>query len=213
MAADSISGGAADIAEAHRRLLADKTLQFDLTSRAPPPTAKTPGWLEALGRFIEALSGPLEFLFWAAVALAVAMLLYFIVREATGARWQARFKRRKGAREAEAPDWRPSPTFARLQLAEADRLAALGQYDEAAHHLLLHTIQDVEDHRPRSIRPAYTSREIARMPLLPGGAREAFGRIAGIVETSLFGGRRLGAEAFAECRSAYEAFALAERGS
>lgn len=46
---------------------------------------------------------------------------------------------------------------------------------------------------------------------MPTAAREAFWRIAVAVERSLFGGRPLDAEGFAECRRAYEAFAFAER--
>jgi hypothetical protein len=93
-------------------------------------------------------------------------------------------------------------------LAQADELAAQGLYAEAAHHLLLHSIQDVEDHRPRAIRPALTARDIAALDQLPPTPREAFTRIAQAVERSLFGGRPLDKEGFAECRSAYEAFAF-----
>jgi hypothetical protein len=203
----SISGAPADVAEAHRSLLADKTLQFDLTSRPLPKTAEAPEWLKMLGRLIEALSGPLQILFWGMVALAVLALIYFIVREATGLRWRGRFRRGQEG-EAPAPDWRPTEAAARLLLAEADRLAAAGRFADAAHHLLLHSIQEVEDRRPRSIRPAFTSREIARLNQLPAEARTAFGRIAAVVETSLFGGRPLGADEFADCRKAYQDFAL-----
>lgn len=196
-----------DIAEAHRLLLSDKTLQFDLTARAPPRVIEPPGWLEALGRLLQALGGPLQLLFWVLVAAAVAMLLYFIVREAVGGRWRSRFRAAR-SKDAAAPDWRPSAAAARLMLADADRLAAQGRFAEAAHHLLLHSIQDVEDHRPRAIRPALTSREISRLGILSAEARAAFGRIATVVETSLFGERPLTADDFATCRRAYEAFAL-----
>lgn len=207
MASESTTGAPADVAEAHRQLLADKTLQFDLTSRPLPKVSEPPGWLRALGRLIDALSGPLEIVFWILVGLAVAMLLYFIVREAIGPRWRRRFKSAKTA-DAAAPEWRPTAAAARLLLAEADRLAAAGRFDEAAHHLLLHSIQEVQDHRPRAIRPALTSREIGRLGILPAEARTAFGRIAAVVETSLFGGRPLGQAEFSECRQAYESFAL-----
>ena len=75
----------------------------------------------------------------------------FVVREILRTQWKRRGKGPKPGVEA-AVDWRPKEARARLLLAEADALAAQGLYSEAAHHLLLHSIQDVEDHRPRAIR-------------------------------------------------------------
>ena len=62
--------------------------------------------------------------------------------------------------------------------------------------------------RPRSIKPALTSRNIAELDALPVSARPAFSRIARSVERSFFGGREVDAGDFAECRRAYEAFAI-----
>lgn len=195
---------AADFAEAHRRLLADKSLQFEFASPRPPP--KPPGWLQAMADFIEAMGPVLKLLFWAGLIAAVALIAFFIAREILAARWGGRGK--AGRRGQAAFEWRPDPAAARLLLEEVDRLAAEGRYAEAAHHLLLHSIQDLGDRRPLAVRPSLTSRDIARMEVLPAEARAAFSAIAAVVERSLFGGRAVDGSDFAECRRAYEAFAL-----
>jgi len=134
-------------------------------------------------------------------------VLAFVIREILRVRWSGRARSVKPG-EAPVADWRPKEARARLLLAEADALAAKGLYGEAAHHLLLHSIQDVEDHRPRAIRPALTSRDIARLEAIPEQPKAAFTRIAELVEHTLFGGETLDAEGFAEARRSYETFAF-----
>jgi hypothetical protein len=60
------------------------------------------------------------------------------------------------------------------------------------------------------VRPALTSRDIARLDAMPGEARTAFGRIAEAVERSFFGGRAVDADVFGRCRADYQAFAFSE---
>jgi hypothetical protein len=194
---------AVDLTEAHRRLLADKTLQFDF-GQAPPPPKPPPDWLVRLLEFIAPM---MKYVFWGLLILAALLIIAFLLREVIKVRWQGR-ARKLGASAQAADAWRPQAARARVLLAEADALAAQGLFAEAAHHLLLHSIQDVEDHRPRTIRPALTSRDIARLEAIPPEPKAAFHRIAQLVETSLFGGRSLGADGFAECRRAYETFAF-----
>jgi hypothetical protein len=67
--------------------------------------------------------------------------------------------------------WRPDAAVARVLLADADALAAKGRYAEAAHLLLRRSVQDIEGSRPRLVRPALTSRDIAAHPGLPDAAR------------------------------------------
>jgi hypothetical protein len=193
----------ADLAEAHRRLLADKTLQFDFGA-APPPPKPPPDWLQQLIAFLAPI---MKYVFWGFVVAIAVLIVAFLVRELIRIRWRGR-ARKGGSGPAATADWRPQAARARLLLAEADALAAKGLYAEAAHHLLLHSIQDVEDHRPRAIRPALTSRDIAALEAIPPEPKAAFGRIAQLVERSLFGGRPLDADGFAECRRAYQAFAF-----
>jgi hypothetical protein len=191
------------LAEAHRKLLADRSFQFDF-AQPPPPPRPTPPWLQ---RLMEFLAPYLQYIFWGLVILAGALVLAFLVREILRVRWKRRAKAARPG-QAQTADWRPKEARARLLLAEADALAAKGLFGEAAHHLLLHSIQDVEDHRPRAIRPALTSRDIARLDAIPDQPKAAFTRIAELVEQSFFGGRTLDEDGFVEARRAYETFAL-----
>lgn len=209
MAADG-GATAGALAAAHARLLNDRAIQFGFTPPAKLPEFATPAWLTAIARWI---GGAAKFLapfaidlFWVGVAAALLGVLYLIVREVMGARFPLR-RRRRPARAAPA-DWRPEAFKARALLADADRLAGEGRFDEAAHLLLFRSIDDIEDRRPRLVRPALTARDIAALDAVPPAARGAFSQIGAAVERSLFGGHALDAAAFAACRAAYEAFAF-----
>jgi len=201
-ASDAFTASEGKLAAAHQALLHTRGLQLDFTRAPPDPPA--PQWLvdflKALARF-----GPvLRFLFWGGVALAVALILWFIVREALAARRQTRVKPPVPAY------WRPDAGAARELLEAADRLAAEGRYGEAVHLLLFRSIEDIGGRRPGVVRPALTSRDIAALPAMPPGPRSAFGRIAERVERSFFGGRETGPADFAAARGDYEAFAFAK---
>ncbi len=204
-----------DLRTIHDRLLADHRLQFDFPAAPTPQTPHWPKWLEDLGRFLarvfEAIFPVLKVLFWAGVALALLLILFVIVREIAGSRFP-RWRRAGRARTAVA-DWRPDAERARALLADADALAAAGDYDGAVHLILLTSIDDIEGRRPRLVRPALTARDIAALDALPASVRSAFTEMARIVERSLFGGRPAGAEGFARCRADYQAFALEEAWS
>ena len=192
----------AEFEEAHRALLADSSIQFELEPYEPP---QTPGWVEWLGRFLSTEHPVLNGLLWVAVALIVLTLLFFVVRRLAGSRWP-------WARETEetTDDWRPGEAPARALLAEADALAAEGRFGEAAHLLLFRSIEDIDSRRPDLVRPALTSRDIAALPAIPERPRGAFARIAMMVERSLFARRPLAAADWRDCRAAYEEFAFAE---
>lgn len=192
---------------AQDRLLQDKTLQFHLGVAAPPPKTETPEWLKWLANVLAQLGHALSWVFWAAVILGVALIVAFIVLEIARTRWPDLFKRRRKPR-LRPVDWRPEAAVARALLAEADELAAGGRYAEAARLLLHRSIEDIESHRPRLVRPAFTAREIALLEGLPAAARKTFAFIAEIVERSFFGGREVDADGFAACRRAYEDFAF-----
>ena len=199
------------LAQAHARLLADRSLQFALGQPPVPPNFKTPDWLKTIGRWIGEVARFLApyavWVFWIGVGLAILAVLYLIARDTLGARLP--FRRRKPTRVKPA-DWQPEALKARALLADADRLAGEGRYDEAAHLLLFRSIDDIDERRPRLVRPALTARDIARLDQVPSPARTAFARITAIVERSLFGGEALDADAFADCRAAYETFAFGE---
>lgn len=197
--------GAADAAltQAHSRLLDDNGLQFDRTGFTPP---EIPAWLEWIRNALRAMGPFLEIVFWAGLALIAAALLYVIVREVMKLR-APRAKPKRAVAAAE-PEWRPDAATARNLLAGADALAAEGRYAEAAHLLLLRSVEDIEIKKPRALKISLTTREIAALAGLPEAARPAFIRIGEVVERSLFGGRPVDAGDFADCRRAYEAFAL-----
>jgi hypothetical protein len=194
---------AADFARAHDALLRQGDLQFDLAAYRPPTP---PDWLKPLLDFLASLAPIFPYIFWGGLILGGLAILFFILRELVGLRLP-RFRRRAKAASTE-PDWRPTEARARTLLEEADRLAAEGRFDEAAHLILFRSIEDIDGRWPNLVRPALTSRDIAAHRGLPERARQTFGEIARVVERSFFGGAQLGAADFAFCRGVYEAFAL-----
>lgn len=202
------SGGADGgdaVARAHEGLVRDGSYQFSFDAASPPP--ERPRGLEWLEDLLALLAPVLQWVFWGAVALVVAAIVLWVVKEALGARFPS--LRRKAKTEA-APEWRPDVAVARALLSDADRLAAEGRYAEAARLLLLRSVDDIEERDPRLLRPSLTSRDIAALEALPGPARSAFGFIAGVVEIGVFGGRPVNAHAWGQCREAYARFALPE---
>jgi len=214
-----------DFVSAHKALTADQSVQFNLTAPDPPP--QPPQWLKdfgdwlkdvlkPVGRFLEWLGqfmpdAPVaRFLLWTVLALAAAALLYLIVQRLRHGEWRLTWKRREDAEyiPVEEEEWRPEAVAARSWMEEAEALAAEGRFAEAIHHLLLRSIEDIANRRPRLVRPALTSRELAASDGLPTAARDLFAKIAGQVERTLFGGRSVARPDWEQARSAYADFAL-----
>jgi hypothetical protein len=196
----------ATLEERHQALTRRPDLQFEFT---PPPEIEirprpTSNWLDGFQPLIEAV-------FWIALILGALALMAFVFREVWASR-RDKTDRPKTA-ELQTADFRPEAGRARALLAEADRLAAEGRFDEAVRTLLHRSIEDIEERVPNSIRKAQTSREIARMPQLPEPVRGAFAPITRAVEESWFGGRPIDAARYQACRKAYADFALPEAWS
>lgn len=191
---------------AHNHVLADKAIQFKFTPFQPPKVTPPPHWLKVISEDIAwflRLIGPFaNVLFWALVIALVAIILFFILRELGYVHWTWRKKAVAEANE----DWHPDDVPARKLLAEADALAAEGQFEEAAHLLLLRSFEDIDRRRPGLLKPANTAREMATSGAIPTNARDTFGHIARHVEASLFGGDTLGRSGWEECRAAYARF-------
>lgn len=203
----SVAQGAAAtdrIESAHQALLRDPGLQFEFEALPPPPDL--PDWLRSFFEFLGSLQPVFEILFWLGVAALAGLILYFVVREAL--RYQ-RSKVVKPDSGTALPDWRPPVARARALLNDADRLAAEGRFAEAVHLLLYRSLEDIDAKRPHTLKPALTSRDILSLNVLPDAARRALGRLVSTVEWSFFGGRRVDAKDFSECRLAYEEFAFA----
>lgn len=195
----------ADFAQAHRDLLADSSIQFQLVEFQPP---QVPEWLKWLGQFLVEMFPVLRVMFWIAVATGALLILYFVARRLAGAEWP--WRRKPESQGDGAVEWRPQEAPARALLEEADKLAADACYSEAAHLLLFRSIEEINSRRPKLVRPALTSRDIAGAPNIPPGPRSAFSTIVALVERSLFGMRELGEPDWRQCRAAYESFAFAE---
>ena len=203
-AAASDAGAAAEqkLAAAHQALLRTRGLQFDFTTYSPP---KPPGWLETVLKALAQAAPVLKYVFWAGLILAAALFAWFILREVLDVRFA-----RPGRTAFREAGFKPEPARARALLEEADSLAAEGRFDEAIHVLLHRSIDDIAGRRPGAVRPALTSRDIARLAAMPEAARHAFARIAEAVERSFFGGRAAGPDEFGQVRADYEAFAFSE---
>jgi len=203
------AGAARDFAQAHERLLIDRSIQFELPPvltgqpQFAPPGAGAPSFPTAGG----GASPAAQILVWTLVAVVVLFLLYWVARSLRD------WRRNPKPEAATEPGWRPEAAPALKLLGEADALAADGLYGDAARLILHRSIEDIQARRPALVRPALTSRDIARLPALPGGPRAAFARIAMLVERSLFAQAALAADDWRACRAAYEEFAFAESWS
>lgn len=198
---DLTAGG---LAKAHRRLLTDASIQFDLPTYMPP---KPPTWLEPLIESLRWLAPYMIYIFWTAVIAGAAFILVLVVLELKGVAWRFPWQRKT---EEAGPEetWRPDAATARILLSEADALAARGDYDGAVHLLLRRSVDEISERMPHFLRPSLTARDIAGATLLPAVARVAFAQMARIVEAALFARMPVGAGGWREARQAYERFAF-----
>lgn len=192
------------LAQAHRRLLTDDSIQFALPAYQQP---KPPEWLAPLADVLRWLAPYMIYMFWTVVIAGVVIIVVLVIFELKGVAW--RFPWRATAEAARQEEsWRPDAAAARVLLSEADALAARGDYDEAVHLLLRRSVEDISDRMPSFLRPSLTARDIAGATLLPEIARAAFAEMARTVEAALFARTPVGAEGWHCAREAYERFAF-----
>jgi hypothetical protein len=188
-------------------------IQFAPVTPKPPP--ETPDWMkdfsdwlrdliEPLGRALGMSWPTLQYVLIVLGVLLALVVLWYLLAPLVE-RW--RLRRKAGPEE----EWAPDRDVAAALLADADRLAREGRYEEAVHLLLQRSVADIAEARPDWLLPASTAREIAGAPSLPQRAREAFAVIAERVERSLFALRRLDEADWTAARAAYARFALAEQ--
>jgi hypothetical protein len=213
-AAPAIEGATAaqDAARDWQAVHGDPSIQFAPVS-VKLPSSEPPGWLKALAEFFEALFGPIgralgvswPVLQWVLLGIAVLAVLWLAWRVLGPVLDRRRLKTEA---DAEPASWAPQQEQARALLAEADRLAAEGNFDEATHLLLKRSVEHIADTRPEWVQTASTAREITAIAGLSDSARAAFGLIAARTERSLFALRRLDAGDWQAAREAYASFAL-----
>lgn len=200
----SDAGRDAEFTNAHARLIADKSMQFELPAYSLP---EIPSWIKPTGEFFKWLLPATPYLFWGAVALGVALIAWFIYNEARGLAFRWPWQQSPVADEEQ--EWTPDQSAARALLADAEALAAAGHYAAAARLLLQRSVEDIARRRPEFLKPSVTARDISVADAIPGTARKAFAAIARVVEVSAFGSASVNADAWADCRAAYSDFALA----
>lgn len=199
---------------AHNAYLREGDLQLVRPEAADieiEPTAP-PGWLQAIGDFLEALGPVFRVIFWIAAAAVILGILYFLFGETI--RMRLGFTRKEKQKEKAADDVltdiRPDAARARSLLEEADALAREGRFAEAVHLLLFRSIEDVQERLEGGVPTSLTAREIAGLGSLPDRARRALKPIIQIVENSFFGGREVDAAGWQSARRSYEEFAFGE---
>lgn len=208
------SGPSRSAEQAWRELRDAGDLQFAPVKLKPPEQPDTPDWLQRLGEWFRELLEPVGRalgMSWPTiqyVLIGLGVLLALVVAWYLLAPVIERWRMRQPAAPEEA--WTPDRDKAAALLADADRLAGEGRYEEAVHLLLQRSVADIADARPDWLLPASTAREIATFPKLSERARSAFAVIAERVERSLFALRRLDEADWSAARSAYAQFALAE---
>jgi hypothetical protein len=94
----------------------------------------------------------------------------------------------------------------------AESLAAAGRYGEAAHALLLQTIELLKSAKKVILAPSLTSREIAAKLRLSNRQAGCLGLLIGKVEPAWFGLKPAAESDYLECRAAYEVLAGALSG-
>lgn len=212
MASQTVAETLDRLGPAHAALLKQTDLQFQLSQAAAPQPSPFAKWLaqlfKPLGKALEpaasAMAPLAPYVFWGGVAIGGGFILFLIGQRLFSVK---RGLVMGGLKLSGAPEpWRPAPDQARALLEEADRLAGEGRFVEAAHLILLRSIQDIQARRPRAVAVSLTSRDIARLDALPPSARLLFAGIAEAVEISLFGGRPMDRQGYARCRDAYSSF-------
>lgn len=212
-AADDIAGAtaASDALRDWQAVRDTGDIQFVPLAETPPKPP--PGWMQALGEFLQAVFEPVaRFLgvTWPVLQWILAGLAVLLVGWLAWRILQPLLNRKRRRDDAPEAEWTPDRQAATALLDDADRLAAEGRFGEAVHLLLQRSVEHIATARPGWLEPASTAREIARLPLLPRAAARAFGEIAGRVERSLFALRELDAADWQAARAAYADFALAD---
>jgi hypothetical protein len=190
---------------------ADPEIQYAPTPAPKPP--EIPQWwqdfLDWLGDFLSPLFEAIATA-WPILRILLLILLAAGVLTLIWVICAPYIEQWRGRKRAPKDVWQPQPTAARELLAEAETLAANGQFDQAVRLLLHRSIADIEQRHPDLLRPSSTSREIERFDSLPETARSMFAVIVGQVERGIFAALPIDESGWQKSRDAYAGFALKE---
>ena len=177
----------------------------DLPERNPSPEGLD---LIGLGDFAEVL----ELLLWVALAVVVIFALYSLFQALD--RWG--LGKQKGKDDEVEPARKvaidTSDIFDHATLAEADRLAAAGNYAEAVHAILIFSIGILRTKLDLILNPSLTAREVVETVPIKEAARSALHLIVSKSELFHFGGRLASAADYAACRQSFLTFSGESRG-
>ena len=187
-----------------------KRPEYDEPPEDIKPPKPPPRWLQAIFGFLGNLGPLLQLIFWIAVPLVVAGVLYFLFGEALRVRFGRDGKGKVDNPDDVLPDLRPDTQEALTLLEEADALAKAGKFAEAVHLLLFRSINDIQQRLEGGVPRSLTAREIGSLRHLPERAKRGLGPIIQIVEHSFFGGREVDAAGWKTARESYEHFAFGE---
>ncbi len=158
---------------------------------------------------VEPLRIPIpEEVLWLGLAVAAALILYALRDELA-----------KLFHRVE-PGWEPPPAGAGEimmsretdALAAADRLSREGNFVEAMHVLLLHSLAEIRRQLGEKFADSLTSREILRVARLTAPGRMSLREIVAAVERTYFGAYPAAAGDYAACRRNFETLQHALRG-
>jgi hypothetical protein len=183
----------AEIREATARVIREFDLQTDLPKMPTPANA----WFDVP-----------DWSVWGLIALGVAMLLYCL-RDLIPT-WRLGGSTGWDASAAAASE---SGGSARHHPAAADELAAAGNYVEAMHALLLHSLAEIRERGDSRLADSLTSREILRKAALPDAASRALDDIVQRVEWTYFGEHPASAAEYESCRRSFDALRWALAGA
>jgi hypothetical protein len=182
---------AEQIARAVREVYADERVQREFPEprvESRPARVEVPDWIGVGARIV----------FWTVFVLAAAALLAIAVRAIAGRRARDRGLRATPAVPSETRGAAPPPP----SLADAERYAAAGRFDEAVHALLLGAVETVAC-SVAAVPDHWTSREVVAGLALDGPRRGDFARLVDSVEQSRFGRHPVGTEEWTVARSAF----------
>jgi hypothetical protein len=166
--------------------------------------AKAPIGFYSLGLFSQIL----EAVLYLGLIIGIVLLVFFIVAEFAAVNHDVKLPS-EGPREPDGPDL----AVIEKPLADAEELAARGEFREAIHTLLLRTLRELVRSTAVKVPPSLTSREIlSRVPLHPD-PRAALTELITAVEHTHFGDDEATATDYARCRDQFQVFAKSFRAT